>query len=701
VATAALDARFQDPSQPIFRSDASYVRVDVYPTVNGVPVTDLSRDDFEVLEDNRPQTVTAFEHVTIRGGVPQEQRVEPNTVAESKVLLQNPRARVFVVFLDTNHVDVAGSHDIRQPLVNALNRLIGPDDLVGVMTPEMSAADVTFARRTTTIEGFLTKYWTWGQRDQLTSNDPVEGEYKLCYPGLKTPCEDDRGVADEMIARRREKVSLDAVDDLVKYMAFQREERTAVLAITDGWLLYRPNQSLARNVNSCQGPPIPRVGIDPRTGRITSDQTQPGLPASPTRCERDRMNLAVLDDSVQFQTMLDRANRANVTFYPIDPRGLPVFDTPIAVPRTGDPPDGTPTFTPPSQDAAMLRTRQSTLRDLASATDGIAITNSNDLESGFRRVTDDLSSYYLLGYYSNGKLDGKFHALRVRVKRPGVQVRARRGYLALTAAEATTRLARPVGSSPSDSAANAAAVGALSTALASLGSTTRDARLHMAYAVSRRAGSVPDQSSASRGADAVVWAVGEFAAGDEWRAGADVDLTLATGDGHTIATSRERVAPGSRSFRSPLRSTEPLAGGEYVVRVRATPLSGTVDAITEMSHVAFPQAGSSGALISRRGPTTGNREASAADMRFHRNEQLRIDVPGASSPTATARLLDRTGSALAIPLAPTIRTDPDGTRWISAPLALAPLAVGDYVIEVSAGDGGDTTKTLLAFRVIP
>ena len=214
-------------------------------------------------------------------------------------------------------------------------------------------------------------------------------------------------------------------------MAFQREERTAVLAITDGWLLYRPNQSLARNVNSCQGPPIPRVGIDPRTGRITSDQTQPGSPTNPTRCEGDRMNLAVLDDSVQFQTMLDRANRANVSFYPIDPRGLPVFDTPIAVPRTGIPPDGTPTFTPPAQDAAMLRTRQSTLRDLASATDGIAIINSNDLEADSvaspmtsRRTTCSVTTRH-------GKLDGKFHAIRVRVKRPGVQVRARRGYLAL------------------------------------------------------------------------------------------------------------------------------------------------------------------------------------------------------------------------------------------------------------------------------
>src|SRR5262249_60768046 len=99
----------------------------------------------------------------------------------------------------------------------------------------------------------------------------------------------------------------------------------------------------------------------------------------------------------------------------------------------------TTALTPLAQDAAMLRTRQSTRRDLAAATDGIAVINSNDLDRGFRRITDDLSSYYLLGYYSNGKLDGKFHSIRVRVKRPGVQVRARRGYLALTAAEAAAQ----------------------------------------------------------------------------------------------------------------------------------------------------------------------------------------------------------------------------------------------------------------------
>ena len=406
------------------------------------------------------------------------------------------------------------------------------------------------------------------------------------------------------------------------------------------------------------------------------------------------MNLAQLDDAVQFQMTLDRANRSNVSFYPVDPRGLVVFDTPIDTTRTGLPPDGTATLTPPAQDAAMLRNRQSTLRDLAAATDGIAVLNTNDLDGGFRRITDDLSSYYLLGYYSTGKLDGKFHAIRVRVKRPGVQVRARRGYLALTAAEAAVPggpSARPATSAP----ATAAATSAVVTALTALGSATRDARIHLSYAVNR-----PTGQAASGSAAGLVWAVGEFGPGDEWRQGADVDLTLTAADGHLVSTQHERVTAGARSFRSALRPGSELAPGDYTLRARLNPLGPNAEPVTEMLRVVVSSA-SSGVLVSRRGPTTGNREMPAADLRFRRSEQLRADVPNPISTTVTARLLDRMGNATAVPVASSVRTDPDGTRWASASLALAPLAAGDYVVEINDEAGPDTAKTLVAFRVVP
>jgi hypothetical protein len=191
----------------------------VYPTLNDAPVADLAQSDFEVLDNGVRQTIEQFERVVVRAAGPQEARIEPNTVRESRAMLESARARVFVLFLDIGHVDVAGSHNIRKPLVDALDKVIGADDLVGVMTPDMSARDVAFGRKTTTIDGMLTRYWYWGERNRLNPVDPQEQLYEACYPppqGSLTSV-----IAREMIARRREKMTLDALHDLIDIHEFR------------------------------------------------------------------------------------------------------------------------------------------------------------------------------------------------------------------------------------------------------------------------------------------------------------------------------------------------------------------------------------------------------------------------------------------------------------------------------------------------
>ena len=132
------------------------------------------------------------------------------------------------------------------------------------------------------------------------------------------------------------------------------------------------------------------------------------------------------DNSRYFRDLFEDANRANVSFYPVEPRGLSAVDTDI----------GPDQPLPPALDRAVLEQRIDTLRMLAENTDGIALVNSNDLKKQMRRLADDLSSYYLIGYAStNAKLDGGFRTIKVRVSRPGVDVRARHGYRAATAAE--------------------------------------------------------------------------------------------------------------------------------------------------------------------------------------------------------------------------------------------------------------------------
>ena len=113
-----------------------------------------------------------------------------------------------------------------------------------------------------------------------------------------------------------------------------------------------------------------------------------------TECEKERADLATMDDDRRFRDLFGEANRANVSFYPIDPRGLPTFDTPIGP----EPP------LPLAPTQAQLTHGVKALMTLALNTDGIALVNNNDLHKQLRRVADDLTSYYLMGYYStNGR----------------------------------------------------------------------------------------------------------------------------------------------------------------------------------------------------------------------------------------------------------------------------------------------------------
>jgi VWFA-related protein len=85
-----------------------------------------------------------------------------------------------------------------------------------------------------------------------------------------------------------------------------------------------------------------------------------------------------------------------------------------------------------AEDRARMSERRSSLLTMAEDTDGLAVVSTNNIDAGLKRIDDDLSSYYLLGFSSTQKQDGKFHKLTVKVTRKGVTARARRGYQAST-----------------------------------------------------------------------------------------------------------------------------------------------------------------------------------------------------------------------------------------------------------------------------
>ena len=428
----APQSQSQQPQPPPrFRTETNLVRADVYATRDGVPVPDLTQQDFEIFEDSTPQKIASFEHIVVNPAGPDAGLIEPSSPSQANQLAGDPRRRVFVVFLDTHNVPYEGSHAIKEPLIHFMQTVMGDDDLVGVMTPDMSPDQITFGRRTHVIEQGLRDHWYWGRRDESLP-DTQEQFYEECFPPLLGETFPS-ALAKALKIRRRERVTLESLSDLVRHMYGIREGRTAVITVSDGWLLYRPDLSLTnmrKNLDGSNADPLPGSPTTPGVGRGGTLSKEPGhdpfVPNDRTACETERMHLAMMDDGQFFQTIYGDANRANVSFYTIDPRGLVVFDTPIG-------PELPP---PPTADYAMLRQRQHVLGTLASATDGMALENSNDLRRQLGRISADLTSYYLIGYYStNGKLDGKFRAIKVKSKRPGIEIRARNGYTAATAEE--------------------------------------------------------------------------------------------------------------------------------------------------------------------------------------------------------------------------------------------------------------------------
>jgi VWFA-related protein len=679
VAGLAGQAPPQEPSRPSFRTEANYVRVDAYATTrDGAAVGDLRREDFQLLEDRVPQTIDQFSRVAIRAGAAAPLRSDPRTAEEGRQAATDARARVFVLFLDVMHVDGVASRTIAQPLIGALRRLIGPDDLVAIASPQMPLQTMTFTRQLAVVESALSR--EWGMRDRVDFLDPTERRYADCYPGLPQGNETvarDLGIAQEMILRRREEQTLESLEGLMTYLRDVREERKAVITISNGWRIYRSNPRMERQTE--RTPPAgPLVAVDPRTGQLSTDRSV--APDRGSACEAERLRFAALDHTRRFRELLDRANRANVSFYPVDPRGVVVFDDDIfPVAGVGQNP-----AIPGTEDLRRRNERGDSLRMMAEATDGVAVLDTNNFAPALQRIANDLSSYYLLGYYSSGKLDGRFHAITVRVTRPGVQVRARRGYLA-----ATTATAAPVAAAAGDARLIAEAQ-AVSTALASLGAATRDPAMFLQAAVGQLGSGAP-----------AVWTVLEIpraALAADWINGGDVDALLIDASGNTAGTGRASVTAGAASARLTI-APRSLAPGSYELRVRAR----SAGASSASIRVVVPDSpGGSGAVFFRRGPATGNREVATADVRFRRSDTLRVMTPAPPGATpAGARLLDRTGKALAIPVAASAVDEPDGSRWLAAQAALAPLGAGDYVVEISGTSGSTERRTLVAIRVIP
>ena len=143
-----------------------------------------------------------------------------------------------------------------------------------------------------------------------------------------------------------------------------------------------------------------------------------------------------LDNQAQLQATINAAIRSNVAFYPIDARGL-VASAPLGDATKGSP--GSQAMYSGSSARAVtsnFQGQQETLYTLASDTGGKALLDNNDLSMGIVQAQKDISSYYIIGYYSpNEALDGKFRRVKITLKDKDTAARVarldyRQGYYA-------------------------------------------------------------------------------------------------------------------------------------------------------------------------------------------------------------------------------------------------------------------------------
>ena len=635
-------------SQPVFRTGINTVRVDVIVTDRqGNPVTDLTLEDFEIQEDGKPQKAETFRLVKIDTVTqPAYTQRTIRTRNDEETAAADENSRIFAFFLDDYHVRKETSMSVKRPVIEFIANQLAPSDLVGVMYP-LTPIDAVLINRnhqgvSNTIEKFMGRKY-----DYEPINDVERGYVHKLNPQ-----------AIEMIRRQ---VSLTAIRGICTKLGSLREGRKSLILVSEGYTSLLPPQ-LRSNLPGAIAAP----------GDLTRDPF-----AAENNLMEDRARFSADTDMMQeFRDVFDACNRNNTSIYALDPRGLSVgeFDvsTNISM-RT-------------SQD--YLNSSLDALRVLAENTDGRAIVNRNDLGNAMKQIIRDSSAYYLVGYTTQAPSDGKFHEIKVRIKRPGVQVRARRGFWAFTADDLKRAIAGPRPGPPA----------AVSKALAAIAPLTNRRYVRTWIGNDKGDGGktkltfvwepLPPTPGVRRDEPRRVTVLATSPAGDIVYRGRVPSELAPPGSGGSISFD---APPGKLDVRL---TVEGDGTGTLDVEdrdVEVPDLSAPEVIITTPRVWAARTAREFTALASGTAPPpTLTRE-------FRRTERLlvRFDAlaPGTAAPTVTAQLLNQQGTKMS-----------DVAVAAGSPFAidlpLANLAAGQYLLEITAdAEGQKPVSELIAFRV--
>ncbi|MCM3879702.1 MAG: VWA domain-containing protein [Vicinamibacterales bacterium] len=385
-----------------FQTETTFVDVDVIVTdEKGTFIGDLARGDFEIWEDGKAQKLDTFSFVSIP--VQRQDRFvfrDRPITPDVRSNRQPFAGRLYVIVLDDLDVSPMRTLHVRKFAREFIEKRLGANDLAAVAYTSGRDSGQDFTGDQQLLLAAVDRFV--GRKLLPENMDMLDQAFQRAVTG-STMTEEDltnmRQLGDKLnnpatTAADQEKghravTVLSTLKNVSDFLASIRGRRKAVLLFSEG---------IDYPMTDVFG-----VGTSTDVLRMTEDA-------------------------------ITAATKANVNFFTLDPRGLigmsPEFME-MTDRRALDPSaPAEPTPLDARKDLmAQMRISLDSLRALAEQTGGIPAINSNDLESTYDRIVERNSRYYVLGYYPpTHPRDGRFHRIEVRVKRPGVNVMARKGY---------------------------------------------------------------------------------------------------------------------------------------------------------------------------------------------------------------------------------------------------------------------------------
>jgi len=385
------------PSGQVIRRTVDLVTTDIVVRDDkGQFVSSLGKGDFDVYEDGVKQDVVTF--VLTHGGRVLNDSSAPPPPVQEGILLPPARptndasGRIFLIFVDDLHMDFANTGRIRDLFKKISKELIHEGDMFGIVStgPSSIAIDMTYDRKR--LDEAINK---------IAGNGLKPDEIVETPDGSQGPPE----------IRYRAHVAFSTAYDTLKNLEQVHNRRKAFIYVSDGYdydpyKKARQAAEMERQGGSCTNPADPTSCSAPNSG--SSSDGSGTSDTNPFTIDKSKNEFAAADLASELSEMTREANRANVTMYTIDPRGL-----------VGGP-DLSQTKIDITEWMDYVRESQSSLRTIAELTGGFAVVNQNDFDKALKRIDGETSDYYVLGYYSNNPDPlKKRRTIEIKVNKPG------------------------------------------------------------------------------------------------------------------------------------------------------------------------------------------------------------------------------------------------------------------------------------------